>query len=129
MSIKTPKSKIKTKNNNRKSKNVQNSTTSKCCKEIAIVAGMALLSFLLFSLVGFIFTGCAGKEYVEVIKVAEVNIPIKCDLPIPVLDGYLQINDDDNTNIAQQKRLRNELNIHIYAEELKMTLKQCEGKR
>jgi flagellar basal body-associated protein FliL len=90
---------------------------NKTIKHIACCILMVFLSLFIYGISGLLFTGCAGKEYVEVIKTVEVKTPVKCGLSAPKLAAFT-----NNT-------LQNEANIYIYAEDLESTLKKCKGEK
>jgi hypothetical protein len=90
----------------------------KLFREVLIAAGMALASVILFAFISFAFSGCATKEYIEVVKTVEVKTPVRCDLPTPKLAQY------NNTSA-----IKNEANIYIYTETLEATLRACKGQK
>jgi hypothetical protein len=75
---------------------------------------MALVSLFVYAL----FTGCAGKEYIEIVKTVEIKTPVECNLSAPVLAPY-----------RDGQTAQNEINIYIYAEDLENTLKACKGEK
>jgi hypothetical protein len=91
---------------------------------------MALLSLFVYVILAFVFAGCTFKtQYLETIKTIEVKVPVACELPLPVLSSLQEIIKNDNASTAQEKRLANEANIFIYADELEATLKACKGQK
>jgi hypothetical protein len=84
---------------------------------------MMFFSLLVYALFALLFTGCAGKEYVEIVKTVEVKTPVECNLSAPVIAPY------EGGEITQEKRLKNEINIYVYTEDLEETLKACKGEK
>jgi hypothetical protein len=99
----------------------------RCCKHCLISALMGLMSLLIFMILSALFAGCAGKEYVEVVKTVEVKVPVRCDILLPVLGDYVRVDESDTSDDAQEKRLKNERNIYIYADTLEQTIRECKG--
>jgi hypothetical protein len=90
---------------------------------------MALFSLCVYVILAFLFAGCAAKtEYIETVKTVEVKVPVVCELPLPTLSLAKGIKESDNASAAQRKRLENEVNIYVFADELEATLKACKGK-
>jgi hypothetical protein len=99
-------------------KNAAKNRLLKLFREALFCAGMAFASLILFVFISIAFSGCAGKEYVEVVRTVEVKTPVRCDLPTPQLAGY------NNASVA-----KNEANLYIYTEELEATLRACKGQK
>ncbi|MDR2100106.1 MAG: hypothetical protein LBP40_04675 [Campylobacteraceae bacterium] len=93
------------------------SLLSKMTKHIVCAGFMMFVSLFVYALLTLFFAGCAGKEYVEVVKTVEVKTPVACGIASPILAPY-------SSDIV-----RDEINIYVYAEDLENTLKACKGEK
>jgi hypothetical protein len=98
-------------------KNAAKNRLLKLFREALFCTGMAFASLILFVFISIAFSGCAGKEYVEVVRTVEVKTPVRCDLPTPKLANY------------SNSTVKNEANLYIYTEELEATLRACKGQK
>ena len=84
-------------------------------------------SLFLYFLIASMFSGCESVKYIDKVEVQRVNIPVKCDLPMPILKELKRDGIDEEQK--HKDRLENLISIRVYIEELEHTLRACKGQK